>query len=206
MSEQTTTEHVPSEGTDLSPESGFTVTTFGSVQVQETSEADFLAMFGESKIVTTKVVAIPAHIARVLAAEPAFFSIQPSNAKRSLPFPTPEAAETFRDQIKEYARLHNLNAYLPKHVPAHWSRKDADSRTGQYTEDGQIKTAKWIKDNGVSRAFNNGTNVTYRLTVKSDPKPAAAGPVTVTQGTPTPATVQSRGTQIIGHQTARRSK
>lgn len=188
------TEHVPSEGTQLTPESGFTVTAFGSVQ-----EFDLSKLIDDAgEIVTNKSVAVPDSVAVAMWREVAFFAGAPNNAKRSLPLPTPEAADTLRAQIAEFARRNNLYVTFPVHRPAH-------TVAAHKSKDGKDIPAKFVKDNKVPAHFNKGTNVTYRITRKSEPTPAA-GPVTVTQGTPTPATIPPRGAQIIGNQTARKGK
>lgn len=162
-----------------------------------------LSQFGSVQLIKNTAVTVPQNVQDALAEVPGMLATMENTYKLSMEFPTIAEADTFRAQIKAYADMRgDLNAYIPTHSPAHWSRKDADQTTGQYTDKstGRVETAKWIEDNKVDPSWNTGTNVTFRLTVKkpTEDKPATdTTTVTTTQGTPRAGRRASRGHQII---------
>lgn len=162
-----------------------------------------LSQFGSVQLIKNTAVDVPQNVRDALAEVPAMLATMENTYKLSMEFPTVAEADTFRAQIKAYADMRgDLNAYIPTHSPAHWSRKDADQTTGQYTDKstGRVETAKWIDDNGVDPTWNTGTNVTFRLTtkkVKEDTPAVDTSTVTTTQGTPRAGARATRGQQII---------
>jgi hypothetical protein len=180
-----------------------------------------LSAFGAVTLVKKTTVTIPPDVAAALAEVPGILATMESTYKIHLDLrarkadATEQDAEDFRNYIRAYAELHNLNPYLPKHAPAHWTRKDADKDAsfrvtetdpetnapvaGTITEkNGTVVPVKWIPDNKVDPTWNVGHDIHFRLTVKKPAAENANGEVTVTQGTPQPARRRtSRGQQIL---------
>ncbi len=98
---------------------------------------------------------------------------QKNTAKMELDgvFATDAAAEDYRQQIKSWCASKGYTAYLPKYVPEH-TVNSTDKATGKVT-------TKVVPANGTPKHFNNGTNVTFRITLP-EPK-ATPAPVTTTQ-------------------------
>ena len=187
---------------ELSSQSGFMFSTFGATVPVEVSN-------GKAR------VEVPETLARDFANAYAFLLTQPNTKKMIFDHPDgPDGAQLFRDQLVQWCADNGKSAYLPKHVPAHWSRQGADPKTGIVMKDGEPVTdpktglvikAKWVADNGVNKRLNNGSNVAFRITEpKSDDDSAQSAteskpaPVVITQGAPVPSAPKSRGQQILG--------
>lgn len=183
---------------ELSPVSGFAFTSFGATV----------------ELVDNKPrVDVPENLARDFKNAYVFLLTQPNTKKLSFTHPDgPAAAQLFRDQMVQWCGDNGYSAYLPHHVPAHWSRKDAGPdgivlKNGEPVTDpetGLVVRAKWIEDNKVNPKLNNGSNVTFRITrPKTDDNSESAtaskpAPVVITQSAPKPTTPKSRGQQILG--------
>lgn len=155
------------------------------------------------QLVKKASVQIPANVREALASVPATLATMENTFKINLTIPRTDDmnADLMRTWIKAYADEMNLNAYVPVFVAGHWSRKDADAN-GNYTDNGVVKSAKWIEPNGVDPTWNTpgSDTVIFRLTNKKpagDASDVDTTTVTVTQGTPRGARARSRGQQII---------
>ena len=186
----------PNGGGNLSPDSGFQFTTFGAV-----AQLGELLGATDARVITPKTVDIPPAVRKALSELRLWFQSQPNNRKWGANLPTEADAAKLRAQVAAFAEEEGLNVQFPKFRPAHWSRRDADPITGEYTVNGETKTAKWIDDSGPEdRTLNVGRQVTFRFSEpgSDDDEPTVdTTTVTVTQGAPRAPRQRSRGQQIL---------
>jgi hypothetical protein len=140
---------------ELSAESGFGFTTFGTVTE-----------------VNNRRVDIPDDRRADFARAATYFSGKPNTTKLSMELPSESDANELRKQLQSYADEKDLSLNLPRFVDAHRTADKTDAKTGKVTP------GKDVEANKVPRHYNTGRNVTFRFAIKRDEDRPMSGPVT----------------------------